>query len=155
VSGGTLAQNGREAMMSAELAGPDPVDVHVGRRVRARRKLLGVSQGVLAKRIGVTFQQVQKYERGHNRISVSKLYRIAQALATPIGFFFEGLADPSVESDATKADPTVARNDALFSVSGGVELAEAFVCISPRVRAAVAGLVKACAEDGPLRRQRS
>ncbi|SMF84122.1 Transcriptional regulator, contains XRE-family HTH domain [Tistlia consotensis] len=141
--------------MSAELAGPDPVDVHVGRRVRARRKVLGISQGVLAERIGVTFQQVQKYERGHNRISVSKLYRIAQALATPLEFFFEGLDDPSAETGATKSDPTVARNDALFSVTGGVELAGAFVCISPRVRAAVVGLVKACAEDAKRRCQRS
>ncbi|ESQ88134.1 Cro/Cl family transcriptional regulator [Asticcacaulis sp. AC460] len=70
---------------------PHPVDVHVGQRVRLRRKALGVSQQGLAARLGVSFQQLQKYERGVNRISASKLYEISKALGVPIDYCFEGL----------------------------------------------------------------
>ena len=74
---------------------PNPVDLHVGGRIRMRRKLLGVSQERLADDLGLTFQQVQKYERGANRVSASKLYEIAKSLQTSIAYFFEGLVDPS------------------------------------------------------------
>src|ERR1700744_379526 len=70
---------------------PNPVDIHVGLQVRLRRKELKISQEKLAEALGLTFQQVQKYERGANRISASKLYEISQALNVPIGWFFEGL----------------------------------------------------------------
>ena len=70
------------------------IDVHVGERVRRRRRALGVSQEQLADKLGLTFQQVQKYERGANRISASKLYQIAAALQASITYFFEGLPDP-------------------------------------------------------------
>ena len=73
---------------------PNPIDVHVGDRVRRRRRALGVSQEQLADQLGLTFQQVQKYERGANRISCSKLYQIASALQAHIAYFFEGLPDP-------------------------------------------------------------
>ncbi len=71
--------------------GPNPVDVHVGQRIRARRKALGVSQERLAGELGLTFQQVQKYERGANRVSASKLWEIARALGSDLSSFFEGL----------------------------------------------------------------
>jgi len=74
---------------------PNPVDLHVGARVRMRRKLLGISQEKLAEELGLTFQQIQKYERGANRVSASKLYEIARALSTPVAYFFEGLSDPT------------------------------------------------------------
>ncbi|MFQ5346924.1 MAG: helix-turn-helix domain-containing protein [Rhodothalassiaceae bacterium] len=70
---------------------PDPVDIHVGKRVRARRLLCGMSQEAFAQKLGVTFQQVQKYERGTNRISASRLYKISMILNTPINYFFEDL----------------------------------------------------------------
>lgn len=70
---------------------PDPIDEHVGRRVRLRRKLIGVSQENLADALGLSFQQAQKYERGFNRISASKLLRIAVHLGVPVSYFFEGL----------------------------------------------------------------
>lgn len=70
--------------------GPDPIDVHVGSRLRARRILLGLSQEKLAEGLGITFQQVQKYERGSNRISASRLYNTAKLLAVPVAYFFEG-----------------------------------------------------------------
>src|SRR5713226_5149805 len=74
---------------------PNPVDLHVGARIRLRRRMQGVSQEKLADALGLTFQQVQKYERGANRVSASKLYEIAAALHAPVSYFFDGLADPS------------------------------------------------------------
>ena len=71
--------------------GPDPVDVHVGMRLRQRRTLLGMSQEKLAKAFGVSFQQVQKYERGANRISASRLHLLTKTLDVPVSYFFEGL----------------------------------------------------------------
>ena len=70
--------------------GPHPVDVYVGAKVKSRRLVLGLSQEELAKSIGLTFQQVQKYERGTNRISVSRLVDICRTLKTPVDYFFEG-----------------------------------------------------------------
>ncbi|MEM7173489.1 MAG: helix-turn-helix domain-containing protein [Pseudomonadota bacterium] len=71
--------------------GPDPIDLHVGTQVRARRVLLGLSQEKLADGLGITFQQVQKYERGSNRISASRLFNMARLLDVPITYFFEGM----------------------------------------------------------------
>ena len=70
---------------------PDPVDTHVGARLRLRRTLMGMSQTELAKAVGLTFQQVQKYESGANRISASRLYHIAEALDVPVSFFFDDM----------------------------------------------------------------
>ncbi|MFV0361424.1 helix-turn-helix domain-containing protein [Tropicimonas sp.] len=73
-----------------------PVDVHVGKRVRHRRWLIGMTQQQLADKVGIKFQQIQKYETGMNRISASRLWDIAEALDVSIGFFFEGLSDDAV-----------------------------------------------------------
>src|SRR5271163_5343803 len=81
--------------LAAETRFPNPVDLHVGARIRLRRRMQGVSQEKLADALGLTFQQVQKYERGANRVSASKLYEIATALQAPVSYFFDGLADPS------------------------------------------------------------
>jgi transcriptional regulator with XRE-family HTH domain len=67
---------------------PDPIDVHVGRRIRQRRKVIGMSQVELARLVGVKFQQVQKYERGTNRVSASRMYDMAVALSVPVPYFF-------------------------------------------------------------------
>ena len=80
---------------------PDEVDGHVAGRIRIRRKQLGITQEGMAEGLGVTFQQVQKYERGHNRIGAGRLYRIAELLGVPVGYFFEEvekvLTDPQDE----------------------------------------------------------
>lgn len=73
---------------------PDPIDIHVGAMIRARRKLLGISQTRLGEKLTVTFQQLQKYEKGTNRVSASMLARIAIALDVPISYFFEGSPAP-------------------------------------------------------------
>ncbi len=70
---------------------PDPIDIHVGKRVRLRRTLLGMSQEKLGKAIRLTFQQVQKYERGTNRIGSSRLYQLSQVLDVPVSYFFDDL----------------------------------------------------------------
>lgn len=70
---------------------PDGVDIHVGQRLKVRRKLLGLSQEKLAETIGLTFQQIQKYERGMNRISAGRLYQFSKVLEVPVNFFYENL----------------------------------------------------------------
>ncbi len=72
---------------------PNPIDVHVGSRVRSRRMLLGMSQTKLGEAIGVAFQQVQKYERGSNRIGGSRLFDFARVLDVPVGFFFDEMSE--------------------------------------------------------------
>ncbi len=72
--------------------GSHPIDVHVGVRVRLRRNLLGMSQTALGKAVGITFQQIQKYERGVNRIGASRLFNLSRALDVPVSFFFEDLS---------------------------------------------------------------
>ncbi len=80
-----------------------PVDAHVGKRIRHRRWMVGMTQQQLADRVGIKFQQIQKYETGMNRVSASRLWDIADALEVPISFFFEGLgaahSQPVVEGD--------------------------------------------------------
>lgn len=77
---------------------PHPVDVHVGQRVKLRRTLLGMTQGKLGESIGLTFQQIQKYERGANRISASKMWQLANVLDVPISYFFDEMPDHIRES---------------------------------------------------------
>lgn len=81
-----------------------PVDVHVGKRVRHRRWLVGMTQQQLAEKVGIKFQQIQKYETGANRVSASRLWDIADTLDVQVGFFFEGL---KVEKDADKIGDSV------------------------------------------------
>ena len=81
---------------------PDPIDVHVGNRVKLRRRLLGLTRVSLSANIGVTFQQLQKYETAGNRISASSLFRFSQALDVPVSFFFDGLENggqPASDAD--------------------------------------------------------
>jgi transcriptional regulator with XRE-family HTH domain len=93
---------------------PNPIDVHVGSRVRLRRTLLGMSQEKLGEAIGLTFQQVQKYERGANRVGASRLYDLSRVLDVPVSFFFDDLKqDPAApaESATLSADLTPARGE--------------------------------------------
>ena len=81
-----------------------PVDVHVGKRIRHRRWLVGMTQQQLAEHVGIKFQQIQKYETGANRVSASRLWDIADALDVQVSFFFEGL-DATVSDDVTDEVP--------------------------------------------------
>ena len=125
---------------------PNPVDLHVGLRIRLRRKELGVSQEKLADSIGLTFQQIQKYERAANRVSASKLWEMARALDTSIAYFFEGLGDAAINLPGAPQSPPPAH--AFLLTSEGLELAAAFPKIRrPRVRRRILDLVRAMTED--------
>jgi len=125
---------------------PNPVDLHVGARIRMRRKVLGVSQEKLADELHLTFQQVQKYERGANRVSASKLYEIARALSSPVAYFFEGLSDP-VGASGGDERPDVSMHDFLMTPEG-LELASAFPKIKrSRVRRRLLELVRSMVEE--------
>ena len=91
---------------------PNPVDVHVGQRLRQRRVLAGLSQEKLARMVGITFQQVQKYERGANRIVASRLYQLAQVLDVPVSYFFED-ANAEAANDEPQSKPGLAGLDSL------------------------------------------
>ncbi len=126
---------------------PNPVDIHVGARVRARRKMLGMSQDQLATHLDLTFQQIQKYERGSNRISASKLYDIASALKTPVAYFFEGY-ETTDAGDGFVASLYERSVNQFLGTSEGIEIAEAFPRIlSGKHRRRILELVRALAED--------
>lgn len=82
----------KKSTASSKKGKPNPVDIHVGQRLRMRRSLLGLSQEKLSEAIGLTFQQVQKYERGTNRISASRLYQFSKILDVPVTYFFDNIA---------------------------------------------------------------
>jgi len=94
--------SGTAARAVGQKEAPNAVDVHVGSRIRMRRQLLGMSQEQLGRAIGLTFQQIQKYEHGTNRVSASRLYDMAEALEVPISFFFEELPDEIVRRPRDK-----------------------------------------------------
>jgi transcriptional regulator with XRE-family HTH domain len=94
----------RKQCMYLEFLMKHPVDIHVGKRVRHRRWMLGVTQQQLAEQVGIKFQQIQKYETGMNRISASRLWDIAEVLQVPISFFFEGLEKDEAVPDTTQGD---------------------------------------------------
>jgi len=80
--------------------GPNPIDIHVGKRLTELRTLRGLTQGQLGVAIGVSFQQIQKYERGANRVSASKLYQIAKTMGVAVGYFFEDMPDIITQTDS-------------------------------------------------------
>lgn len=124
---------------------PNPVDLHVGARVRMRRKLLGVSQEKLADALGLTFQQVQKYERGTNRISASKLFEIGRFLQAPVSYFFEGVGPSSPET--LTDNPSEQSMHEFLMTPEGVELASLLPKLAPKYRRRVLELVRTLAED--------
>ncbi|MDR7115265.1 helix-turn-helix domain-containing protein [Caulobacter sp. BE254] len=126
---------------------PNPIDLHVGARIRMRRKILGVSQERLADDLGLTFQQVQKYERGANRVSASKLYEIARSLQSSVSYFFEGLADPTDVDGFEENGSEQFVHDFLMTPEG-LELAALFPRIGKsRVRRRILDLVRSMADE--------
>jgi transcriptional regulator with XRE-family HTH domain len=133
---------------------PDPIDMHVGSRVRLRRMVVGMSQEKLGERMGLTFQQIQKYEKGTNRIGASRLLQLSHILDVPVQFFFEEGPIGTRVSGAmmTFAEPKQESYVMDFiNTRDGLELNRAFVKISdPRVRRRVIDLVRALSDEaGP------
>lgn len=124
---------------------PNPIDIHVGSRIRLRRTMLGMSQEKLGEQLGITFQQVQKYEKGTNRVGASRLQNIAAILGVPVSFFFEDAPGEAGETPAGGMSESSSSYVVNFlSSAEGLQLNRAFVKISdPKVRRRIIDLVKA------------
>ena len=127
---------------------PHPVDIHVGARVRLRRIELGMSQEKLAAELGLTFQQVQKYERAANRISASRLYHIGKVLDVKVPFFYEGYSDAGSLSGFAEPPAEAFQSD-LLQRRDTIELVNAFYAIdNPTLRRQLLDLAKGLAVGG-------
>jgi len=137
---------------------PHPVDIHVGQRIKLRRTLMGMTQGKLGEAIGLTFQQLQKYERGANRVSASKLWQMSEVLDVPVSFFFDDMPERvkeafsgyeglSAESDVQEEHLTLHRRQSLslVRVFGKVQ--------DPTLRKKIISLVDAIANTSPCEEQ--
>jgi transcriptional regulator with XRE-family HTH domain len=145
------AQAGSAGGAAVRRRRPHEVDIHVGQRLRMRRTLLGLSQGELARQVGLTFQQIQKYERGANRIGASRLAEFAAVLDVPPGWFFEDM--PQGGPAAARGARTIAR--AGLGELGGreaLELVRLYHRVKDRrVRERILALLRAVALEGPSR----
>jgi transcriptional regulator with XRE-family HTH domain len=140
---------------------PNPVDIHVGARVRLRRTLMGMSQEKLGESIGLTFQQVQKYERGANRIGASRLFDLSRVLDVPVSFFFDDMAETVQDQSpvaVARGVSGLSEEPAGFEVDPmskreTLELVRAYYSITdPQVRRRVYDLAKALAAVGEIKK---
>ncbi|MBX8782188.1 helix-turn-helix transcriptional regulator [Pseudochrobactrum algeriensis] len=128
---------------------PNPIDVHVGSRIRLRRNMLGLSQEKLGENLGITFQQIQKYEKGTNRVGASRLQAISSILSVPVAFFFEDAPEQAGQQNGGFAED----NETTYVVdflqtNEGVQLTRYFTKITdPKVRRKIIDLVKTLAND--------
>ncbi len=133
---------------------PNPVDKHVGSRVRMRRVLLGMSQEKLGEALSLTFQQVQKYEKGTNRIGASRLNQISKTLGVPVSFFFDGAPLDASLGDGDQTSAGFAENEQatyisdIMSTADGLQLAKAFSRIrDPKRRRMIIAMANTLAEE--------
>ena len=128
---------------------PNPIDIHVGSRVRLRRNMLGMSQEKLGEHLGITFQQIQKYEKGTNRVGASRLQAIASVLKVPVSFFFEDA--PGVDANTGKGLAEENSGGYVYDFlnsAEGLQLNRSFMKISDaKVRRKIIDLVKALASE--------
>jgi transcriptional regulator with XRE-family HTH domain len=132
----------------------NPLDIHVGSRVRLQRMLLGMSQEKLGEQLGLTFQQIQKYEKGINRIGASRLYELAKVLGVSVEFFYEDAPGTASSNKSAVSSSGFGERQAdryvvdFLSSREGVELNKAFVKITdPKVRRSIVDLVRTLAGD--------
>jgi transcriptional regulator with XRE-family HTH domain len=126
---------------------PNPIDVHVGSRIRLRRNMMSMSQEKLGELLGITFQQIQKYEKGSNRVGASRLQAISSILSVPVSFFFE---DAPTENPPGGFGESAGANYVVdfLSSTEGLQLNRAFIRIQdPKVRRKILDLVKTLADD--------
>jgi transcriptional regulator with XRE-family HTH domain len=127
---------------------PNPIDKHVGSRVRMRRMMLSMSQEKLGDALGLTFQQVQKYEKGTNRIGASRLQQISQTLQVPVAFFFEGAPNLHPQPDGMAEAPSPSYVSDFLATSDGLALTKAFMRIKePKLKRRIVDLVEEIAEQ--------
>ncbi len=140
------AATGVSEQESGKRSGPHPIDIHVGSRVKLRRMILGMSQESLGKSLGLTFQQIQKYEKGVNRIGASRMFELSRLLDVPVQFFYDeyGGDGPSAPGFAENGAGDVM---GLLNSSEGVQLCRYFSGIrDPEVKKRVLELVRSIAE---------
>jgi transcriptional regulator with XRE-family HTH domain len=137
----------QESLMAKKA--PNPIDKHVGSRVRMRRMMLAMSQEKLGDALGLTFQQVQKYEKGTNRIGASRLQQISIILQVPVAFFFEGAPDMSDGTRSVGKDaPSPAYVSDFLATSDGLALTKAFMRITDvKLRRRIVDLVEQIAGE--------
>ena len=127
---------------------PNPIDKHVGSRVRMRRMMLSMSQEKLGDALGLTFQQVQKYEKGTNRIGASRLQQISGILSVPVSFFFEGAPHSPGQSGGMSEAPSPAYVSDFLATSDGLSLTKAFMRIkNSKLRRRIVELVEQIAGE--------
>ena len=151
ISGSSQQVNSAAAAPTGQIAKkvPNPIDRHVGSRVRMRRMMLGMSQEKLGDALGLTFQQVQKYEKGANRIGASRLQQISQILQVPVSFFFEGVpAQRAERAEGLSEAPSPAYVSDFLATSDGLALTKAFVRIKDaKLRRRIVDLVEQIAGE--------
>lgn len=131
-------------------ANPHPIDIHVGRRLRARRRLLGLTQETLASAVDIKFQQIQKYESGSNRVSASRLWALGKALDVPISYFFDGMngAEPVFDKDISSefgfAEPPAAE---ILDEKETIDLVRCFYQLEKEPRKRLLDLARAMSSD--------
>ena len=118
------------------------IDLHLGRRLRRRRRLLGLTQQQLALQVGIRFQQIQKYECGANRISAARLWQLAEALETPVNYFYDGLAE------AMERQETANCAGEMFSRKETLDLIQAYYQLGERPRRRLLDLAKSLHAEG-------
>jgi len=127
----------------AKKKSPNPIDKYVGSRIRMQRLLIGMTQQMLGDAIGLTFQQVQKYEKGTNRVGASRLQQISSALRVTPGFFFEGVPNAGGDKRANDANPMPNYVTDFLATADGLALIKSFIRISsPKLRRAIVALVE-------------
>ncbi|MEP2980014.1 MAG: helix-turn-helix domain-containing protein [Lentilitoribacter sp.] len=136
--------------MKANKKKPNPIDVHVGSRIRLRRTMLSMSQEKLGEALGITFQQIQKYEKGTNRVGASRLQNISSVLNVPVSFFFEDAPGDQASEQPGMAEANSSNYVVDFlSSSEGLQLNRAFIKIEdPKIRRKLVDLTKALAAGG-------
>ncbi len=143
----------REELYESSGRKPNPVDVHVGSRVRYRRMIIGMSQEKLGEKMNLTFQQIQKYEKGTNRIGASRLFQLSKILEVPVGYFFEDAFANSAPVQASNSLHEPEQEGYILDFLNsreGLELNKAFAKIQdPKVRRRVIDLVRALSEEKP------
>ncbi|MBB3659716.1 transcriptional regulator with XRE-family HTH domain [Rhizobium sp. BK650] len=122
------------------------VDVEIGRRIKRRRQQLKMSQTALGAAVGVSFQQIQKYERGHNRVSASTLYEMALLLSVPMAFFFEGLQNPLSPANGDLNRKAILREE-FVATDEGQRLVDAFTALPKKMRLRFISLLSAFETD--------
>jgi transcriptional regulator with XRE-family HTH domain len=134
--------------MSDNKKRPNPVDVHVGARIRLRRNMIGLSQEKLGESLGITFQQIQKYEKGMNRVGASRLQAIGNILNVPVTFFFDDMPGQSDKPKGFDEESETTYVVGFLNSSEGIQLARAFAKITDaKIRRKILDLVRTLADE--------